>query len=71
MTAGLYGLVPIIADIRGFFSRYNWIADLLLIIATPVENFVNANFIPLPQVRTLNIGQGTKPCSVVCDVRAS
>jgi hypothetical protein len=24
--AGLYGLVPIIADIRGFFSRYNWTA---------------------------------------------
>jgi hypothetical protein len=27
MIAGLYGLVPIIADIRGFFSCYNWIAS--------------------------------------------
>jgi hypothetical protein len=54
MLAGLYGLVPVIADIRGFFSRYNWIADLLLIVATPVENFVNANFFPLPQVLACN-----------------
>ncbi|WIA22261.1 hypothetical protein OEZ85_004583 [Tetradesmus obliquus] len=46
---GLYGLVPVIADIRGFLARYNWIGDLLLLIATPVENLVNANFFPLPQ----------------------
>jgi hypothetical protein len=50
MLAGLYGLVPIIADVRGFLARYNPIGDLLLLIATPVENLVNANFFPLPQV---------------------
>jgi hypothetical protein len=55
LLAGLYGLVPIIADIRGFLARYNWIGDLLLLIATPVENLVNANFFPLPQVCTPSV----------------
>lgn len=47
---GLYGLVPLIADLRGIFTRYNWIQDLLNIIDAPLENFINANYVPLPQV---------------------
>jgi hypothetical protein len=47
---GLYGLTPLLADLRGILTRYNWIADLLNIIDAPLENFVNANYVPLPQV---------------------
>lgn len=50
MDAGLYGLTPLIADIRGIFTRYNWIADLTNILDAPLENFINANYLPLPQV---------------------
>lgn len=36
---------------RGILTRYNWITDLLNIIDAPLENFINANYVPLPQVR--------------------
>lgn len=49
-AAGLFGLTPIIADLRGFFTRYNWISDTLQILTAPVENFINTNYYPLPQV---------------------
>jgi hypothetical protein len=48
---GLYGLTPLLADVRGLFTRYGWINDLLNIIDAPLENFINANYVPLPQVR--------------------
>jgi hypothetical protein len=47
----LYGLTPLLADVRGLFTRYGWINDLLNIIDAPLENFINANYVPLPQVR--------------------
>eukprot|EP00879_Flechtneria_rotunda_P000459 GHRR01000560.1.p1 GENE.GHRR01000560.1~~GHRR01000560.1.p1 ORF type:complete len:549 (+),score=163.80 GHRR01000560.1:133-1779(+) len=46
---GLYALTPIIADLRGIFTRYNWIGDLARIIQAPFENIFNANYYPLPQ----------------------
>lgn len=51
LYTGLYGLTPLIADLRGILTRFNWIADVLNLIDSPLENFINANFVPLPQVR--------------------
>jgi hypothetical protein len=50
LRAGWHGLTPILADIRGVLSRYNWIADLVTILDVPLENLANANLFPLPQV---------------------
>lgn len=46
---GLYGLTPLLADVRGIFTRYNFINDLANILDAPLENFINANYVPLPQ----------------------
>lgn len=51
LSTGLYGLTPLLADVRGILTRYGWINDLLNIIDAPLENFINANYVPLPQVR--------------------
>jgi hypothetical protein len=51
LSAGLYGLTPLLADTRGILTRYNWIADILNLVDAPLENIINAPFVPLPQVR--------------------
>jgi hypothetical protein len=62
-AAGLYALVPLIADLRGIQTRYGWISDLLNILDAPFENLVNANYFALPQVK----GQGGSLSMIIGD----
>jgi len=75
-AAGLYALVPLIADLRAIQTRYGWISDLLNILDAPFENLVNANYFALPQVirdrgtegyllAALSIGLSMKAANVV------
>lgn len=60
-VSGLYGLTPLLADVRGIFTRYNFINDLANILDAPLENFINANYVPLPQVRQAGFEHETWP----------
>lgn len=51
--AGLYGLSSLLADLRGILTRFNPITDLLSLLDAPLENIINANPLPLPQVRVV------------------
>jgi hypothetical protein len=39
----------ILGDLRNTIANYNWIRDLADFVDAPLENFVNANYLPLPQ----------------------
>ena len=39
----------ILGDLRNTIANYNWIRDLADFLDAPLENFINANYLPLPQ----------------------
>lgn len=56
--AGLFYLVPQLGDIIAVLQRYNVIQDLADGLDAPLDNFVNAQLFPLPQVRGWARGRG-------------
>ena len=42
--------MPQLGDIAAVLQRYTWLTDLADGINAPLDNLVNSNFFPLPQV---------------------
>lgn len=49
LRGGLGFLVPVIGDTLAPLRRYNWVRDLGMAIDAPIDNVINANYLPLPQ----------------------
>jgi len=47
---GLYYLAPQLGDVAAVLQRYMWLMDLADGINAPLDNLINSNLFPLPQV---------------------
>ncbi len=54
ILTGLYFLVPQLGDVAAALQRYMFLTDLADGLDAPLDNAVNANLFPLPQVRFLH-----------------
>ncbi len=48
--AGAYYFAPYLSNLATIFTNFNWIRQLADTLDAPVDNLINTNYFPLPQV---------------------